>query len=284
MNSKEPIFYLNGKFVPKSKAIVSVYDLGWVRGYGVFDYIITYDGGKPFMMMNHLNRLKRSAELIGLKLPFTQERLQQIIVRVLKKNRNGKEKSIRIVVTGGVSENTLTVPKKPTLAILVNDRKPYPIDFYKKGIKVIIYDYNRESPQAKSLNYIHGVKAMNLAAREDAYEAIYVNKKADRVYEATTSNLFLVKNKKVVTPNGDTLPGITRELIIKISSKFFPTQVREVKIKELYDANELFITASNKEIMPVVKVDNKVIGKGIPGEVTKKIMSEFRKFVDSGNW
>lgn len=279
----EPIYYLNGKFVPKCKALISVHDLGWVRGYGVFDFIVTY-GGKPFMLQKHLTRLRNSAKLIGLKIPWTQILLSKLTTETLNKNNNGKEKSIRIVITGGVSDDSTTLPDKPTIAIIVNDKHSYQSTYYKNGVKVITFEPERVNPQAKSLNYTQGISALVTAHKIGAIEAVYINKHADRIYEGVTSNIFLVKNGKVFTPDGDTLVGITRELVRNIVAKKYSVTIREVKISELFGADEVFLSASNKEIMPVVRVDNKKIGKGVPGPITKNIMQEYRAFIDSGKW
>ena len=284
MKLNEPIYYLNGKFIAKSRTKISVGDLGFVRGYGVFDYIVTYKDGLPFLIKKHLQRLFTSAKLIGLKIPWTLPELEKLINKTIAKNKNGKEKVIRIIITGGESENTIRLGRKPTIVITVNDRKTFPTSFYENGVKAVTYDYNRESPQAKSLNYIHAVKAMDLARKKGALESIYIHKALNKVYEGTQSNLFLIKGNQIITPDGDTLPGITRELSLNICKKLYSTKMREVKIRELYEADELFLSASNKEIMPVVNVDNKIIGNGKPGAVTKIIMSEFRKFIEKGRW
>ena len=284
MKKSKPIYYVNGKYVPKNEAKISVSDLGLLRGYGVFDYIVTYKGGRPFLIKKHLKRLYNSANLIDLKIPYKSTYIEKLIIKTIDKNKNGKEKSIRIIVTGGESENAISVGKKPTIVISVNDRKKFPESLYKNGAKVITFDFNRESPQAKSLNYIQAVKANILAKNKDAIESIYVHKKNNKVFEGTTSNLFLIKNEKIITPDGETLPGITRELVMNICKKLYPTTMGEVKINELFNADELFLSASNKEVLPVVKVDNIVIGNGKPGEITKKIMAKFRKFIDEGRW
>ncbi len=284
MKNGEPIYFLNGKFIPKSEAKISLWDLGLLRGYGVFDFIVTYNGGKPFLLKKHLKRLKNSASLIDLAIPWSIQELETVVKQTIRKNINGREKAIRIVITGGESEDGITIGKKPTLAIIVRNRNFYSPATYEKGIKVITFEHNREVPQAKSLNYTQAVKASTLAKKKKALEAIYIYKKLNRVYEGTQSNLFLVKNNRIATPDGETLAGITRELILSICKKLYKTSVREVAIKELFTADEIFISASNKEIQPVIKVDNKVIGNGKPGEVTKKVMAEFRRFIDSGNW
>lgn len=277
----EPIFYLNGKFVPKSKALISVFDLGWLKGYGVFDYTVTYFG-RPFLLKKHIKRLINSAKIIGLKIPYNEKGLEQIVIKTL--NKNGKEKGIRIVLTGCVSEDTQTLLQKPTLAVIITNRKRYSKLLYEKRAKVITYKYLREIPQSKSLNYIQATKALNLAARCGAVEAFYINKKEDKIYGGATSNLFLVKEKKISTPDGETLPGITRNLVIRLSKKYYPVKIRKISIDELFHADEVFISATNKEAMPVVKIDNNIIGSGKPGEVTKKIMEEFRNFIKNKRW
>jgi len=284
MKKSEPIYYVNGKYIPKNEAKISVSDLGLLRGYGVFDFLVTYNGGRPFLIKRHLKRLYNSAKLIGLEIPYKTSFIEKLIIKTINKNKNGKEKGIRIIITGGESENAISLGKKPTIVISLNDRKRFPESLYKKGAKVVTFDFNRESPQAKSLNYIQAVKANILARKKDAIESVYIHKKNNKVFEGTTSNLFLIKNEKIITPDGETLPGITRELVMSMCKKLYPTKMREVKINELYHADELFLSASNKEILPVVKVDNTVIGNGKPGEVTKKIMAEFRKFIDQGRW
>jgi len=284
MKKSQPIYYVNGKYLPKNEAKINVDDLGLLRGYGVFDYLVTYQGGRPFLIKKHIKRLYNSARLIDLRISYKPSFIEKLVIRTINKNKNGEEKAVRIVITGGESENAISPAKKSTIIISVNTRKMFSESFYKNGATVITFDFKRESPQTKSLNYIQAVKANALAKIKGAVEAIYVDKENNKLFEGTTSNVFLVKNRKIVTPDGQTLPGITREMVMKICRKFYPTTMRDVEIKELLSADEIFLSSSNKEIMPVVKVDNKIIGNGVPGEITNKIRSEFRKFIDQGNW
>lgn len=282
--NKEPIYYLNGRFLKKSRAKISVCDLGLLRGYGAFDYIVTYKKGKPFFLRKHIRRLFRSAKIIGIEPPWRPYEIESLINKTIQKNKNGKEKGVRIVITGEESIDGITPGDRPSLIIIVEDKKTYPLSYYKKGAKAITYEYKREYPVAKSLNYIQAVRAKEIAKRKNAVEAIYISKTKDQVFEGTQSNLFLVKDGKIITPNDETLPGITRELVIKLCKKFFKIEVRRVKIDELYNADEIFLVSSTKEIMPVVKVDKKRIGNAKPGDITKKIIREFQKFVQEGNW
>ncbi len=280
----QPLYYVNGSFVKKSNAVVGVHDLGFIRGWGVFDFLVTYKGGKPFLLTKHLARLRKSAKLIGLSLPSSSKKIAEIILATIKKNLNGHEKTVRIVVTGGQSNDSLTPSGKPTLIVMVNDRHLYPVSFYKKGVSAITFEYSRENPQAKSLNYTFGIKAILHAQKAHALEAIYVNKKSNDVLEGVTSNVFIVKKGQVTTPHEDTLPGITRELVIKLCKNIATFGEHKVTIQDLLSADEVFLTATNKEVMPVVRIDKKLVAKGLPGPVTQSIMAAYKKFTAEARW
>jgi branched-chain amino acid aminotransferase len=279
MATTKPIHYLNGKFLTADKAKVSIFDLGILRGYGIFDYFVTYDG-QPFLLDKHINRFFNSGKIIGLTIPYTKNQIKKIILKTLLKNKNGHEKSVRIVMTGGVSVDAITPSPEPTFAVLVDDRHFIDKKIYQNGAKVITIDAFRETPQAKSINYTIAVKATLDAKNAGAIEAIYVSKSANKIYEGTTSNLFIVKKGIVSTVINETLPGITRELVFEICKiNNFVLKTRDIKISELYDADEVFICASNKEVLPVVRVDHKKIGDGKPGKITKEIMRLYREYV-----
>lgn len=276
----EPIYFINGRYLPKSRAKLSILDLGWLRGYGVFDYLVTYDH-KPFLLEKHVQRLIKSAELIDLNLPWNKKELERIITNTLNRNLNGKEKSIRIIITGGLTKDALSSSGKPTLAVVVDNRKKYPLKSYTNGVKVILVDNSRHNPQAKSLDYIQAVRANIKAKNCGATEAIYINKKENRVYEGSTSNIFIVKNGSIFTPNPKVLQGVTREIIIHICKKLHPLRVGHVNINQLKSADEIFITATNKEVLPIVKLDKHKVAKGKVGPITKNIMKSYKKFIDS---
>lgn len=275
MKKRNLIYYVNGEFVPEDKATISVRDLGLIRGYGIFDFLVTYNGGIPFKIDEHVARFMSSSKLIGLSLPWSADNIKKLINKTIKMNPSGFEKTVKIIATGGESLDGITVASKPTLIIMIGRRHKYPPEIYSQGVSLITLDHKRDNPKAKSLDYAFAVNGVSRALNMGSVDFIYVDKKLNRVFEASRSNIFIVKNKKVISPSDDSLKGITQETVIKMSKRFFSTLKKPVKIGEIYKADEIFLTSSDKEIVPVVKVDNRKIGAGIPGPVTKKLMSEF---------
>ncbi|MCL4382680.1 MAG: aminotransferase class IV [Patescibacteria group bacterium] len=272
--SKNLIFYVNGKFVSKDKARVSILDLGLIRGYGVFDFLRTYNG-KPFKLDEHLKRLQNSAKQIGLECPPISQ-IKQMTIKTLAKN-NLPEANIKILLTGGVSLDQITPADKPTLAVIITPAISFPVAYYEKGIKVVTVPFGRSYHLAKTINYIPAILALKIAKKKKAIEALYTNKRGE-VLEGTTSSFFIFKNGNLITPQDEILKGITRQVVIDLAKKEFKTVFRPIKYQELEEIDEAFITASNKEVMPVVQIDNLTVGNGRVGENTKRIMELFHDF------
>lgn len=267
-------FYLNGKFVKEDDAKVSILDLGFVRGFGIFDFLRTYNG-KPFKLKEHLLRFQNSAKLITLPFPWKIAELEKLVLETLKKNQL-PEANIKIIATGGLSADQITPGLNPTLAIVIYPPAVYPQSYYEKGVKVVTVSLMRAFADAKTLNYIPAMIALEKARREKAVEALYKDEK-DFVYEGTTTNFFLFKGKNLITPKDGILEGITRKVVLKLAEKEFKIELRPVRYKELEKIDEAFICASNKEIMPVVQVDSIKIGNGRVGPNTKRLMELFKK-------
>ncbi len=276
--------FLNGKLVEEKDLVVPVRDLGFMRGFAVFDFLITYGGQRPFHLDRHLERLFRSAELIGLAVPWDKAQVRAWVMQALAANADGEEKAIKIVVSGGPS-HTLVPAAAPTIAVIIDPRTEhqFPDSSYTDGVAVITDKFRRYVPEAKSNNYIEGVKEAQIAAREGAVETIYYDDA--QVYEGSTSNVFAVVGGALVTPKSDILGGVTRGVLLEIlPSAGVPVEARDITIADLRAAQEIFLAASNKEVMPVTRMDGVPVGGGAPGPVTKEVMRIFREFTRSGNW
>lgn len=273
------IFYLNGQFVEESEAKLSVLDLAVLRGYGVFDFFRSYHR-KPFRLADHIQRFRRSAGQIGLPIRETDDELARIIQATIDKNPQFNEVNVRFLYTGGVSPDGVTPVGNGSLMVLVSDKHQLPPSWYTDGVKVITVNDERTVPSAKSINYLGAVMAQQQAARCRAVEALYVNAHGN-VTEGTTTNLFGVKNRQLITPNEHMLPGITRQVLLELLPPRFPIELRSIAKEELFQFDELFMTASNKEIVPIVRVDQQTIGTGKPGPVTQEVMAAFKAYTDA---
>lgn len=272
-----PIYYLNGTYLPATDATLPLNDLGIVRGYGVFDLLRTYDG-VPFKLREHVARLQRSASAIGLQLPWESAELEAIALDTYARN-DLPNATIRIVVTGGESANFMTPPATPSLAILIEPVAPSSPQEYEAGVKLVSVEMARFLPHVKSLNYIGAIMAMQVASPAGAVEALYRDP-AGYVSECTRSNLFAFRGDQLITPQQEILAGITRAVVLEIAADSFAVSESLVHYQELLASDEVFITSSTKEILPVVQIDGQIIGSGKPGPRTNHLMAQFRAYVE----
>lgn len=266
--------YVNGKIVPSDEAKVSVYDLGLLRGYGVFDFFRT-EKGKPLHLEKHLDRLERSVQEVSLTIPLSRERIKDIIDILLKKS-NFEESVFRIVVTGGEMKSDFK-GNKSSIFILHDRLIPLPEEYYKKGVKILTKEYQRGFPTSKTLNYLVGASEQLRVEKEGAFGVVFV--KNNLVLEARTSNIFIIKNKRVITPKNNILLGVTREKVIDVIKGEFEVEERDVELRELMGADEVFLTATNKNVLPVVNVNGKNVGNGKVGKVTRRIMELYKESI-----
>jgi len=268
------VYYVDGSFVPAEQAVIPVDDLAVLRGFGVFDLVRTYHG-KPFFLKEHLERLYHSAAEIGLHVPWSHSELYEIVLDTLAKN-NYPESNIRIVVTGGSSPDFTTPQNKPRLLVLVSPMPTLPESWYTDGVKLITRVTDRFKPGVKSINYIPATVALEEARRKGAIEALYLDREG-YVLEGTTSNIFIFKGNTLVTPGRDILSGITRKVTLDVAATHFDVQIRDISRQELLGADEVFITGTNKGLVPVVQVDDARIGSGRPGPLTAKLTDELAR-------
>ncbi|MCG6907279.1 MAG: aminotransferase class IV [Desulfobacteraceae bacterium] len=270
------IYYIDGEFVQAQAACLPVDDLSILRGFGVFDFLRTY-GGRPFHLKDHLARLKRSAELIGLGVGRPLGEIADIVGETLRRNGHA-EANIRIVVTGGSSPDCFLPAGRPRLLVLVTPLTPLPETWQQDGVGIVTIPYSRYLPNAKSINYIPAIHAMQDARRQGAVEALYV-KPDGRVTEFTTSNLFAVIDGRLLTPETDLLPGITRQVVLDLDLPL-PAQIGDLTLEALHGAEEVFLTSSTKEVVPVVRIDRRPVADGRPGKRTRETMARFRDYTE----
>jgi len=268
-------YYIDGRYVPEDEAAISVNDMIVLRGYGAFDFLRTY-GGRPFFLQDHVRRLQNSTKLMGLHFPWSLSEIEAIVLETIRKN-DLAECNVRIVVTGGVSADGITPQDNASLIVMVTDVHPMRPEWYSEGAAITTNRVERYCPEAKSTNYLAAIVALRKARAVGAVESVYVDRH-DRLLEGTTSNLFLFVGDKLVTPGDGILPGVTRNVLMEVLKKEFPIEVRDVHMGELEQVAEVFLSSSNKEVMPVVRIDDCVIGAGKPGKRTRKAMRLFLEF------
>lgn len=272
--------YLNNKPVPKSEAVVSVFDHGFLYGDGIYETMRVYDG-VTFMLEEHLARLYRSASMIGLDIPKSVDQIKAAVYETLAVN-SLKNAYLRTTISRGYGPIGLDpeLCKTPTFIIIAEELKDYPRGFYENGIKTIISDTRRNlreaiNPQIKSLNFLNNILAKIEARGKDAYEAIMLNV-SEHLAEGTISNVFFFRDDVLHTPAVECgiLDGITRKLVIEIATRE-GLRVREgiFSRNDIYGAREVFLTNSTMEVMPVCQVDDARFGIG---EVARLLRKAYR--------
>lgn len=281
--------WIDGKLVDKEDAKVSVYDHGLLYGDGVFEGIRMY-AGKLFRVEQHLRRLYDSAKAIRLSIPITQEQFLASIRETVKAN-DFNDCYIRACVTRGVGSLGIDPNKckNPSVFIIADSIQVYPKEMYEKGMAVITSSIIRNHPQAlspriKSLNYLNNILARLEANDAGVAEAIMLNH-VGNVAECTADNVFIVRDGQVRTPTivDGVLEGVTRQTIIDLCGRMnIPCAERSIQAYDLYTADECFLTGTGAEVVPVTKIDGRVIGAGEPGPITRRLIEAFHKYVREG--
>lgn len=271
------VYYVKGEYVDAASATLPVGDLGIVRGYGVFDLGRTY-GRTPFRLREHIARLQRSAAQIDLALPWSAEELEAIALETLARNPEIHDAAIRIVVTGGESASYLMPEEKPSLFVMVTPLNLPSQAIFDSGANLITVQGDRFLPTVKSINYIGAIVALKRAKQAGAVEALYVSADGS-ITECTTSNFFAFKGDTLITPEKGVLDGITRAAALEVADDLYRIEYRNLRYDELAEVDEAFITSTTKEILPIVRVDEIVIGDGVPGARTQRLMAMLHKLV-----
>jgi branched-chain amino acid aminotransferase len=277
--------YMNGKYFEKEDAKVSVFDHGLLYGDGVFEGIRTYNR-LVFKLKEHVVRLYESAHSIMLTIPMTQEQMCAAVTDTLKAN-DLADGYIRLIVTRGVGDLGLD-PRKctggPSVIIIADKISLYPEKYYKEGLAIITVPTVRNlpealNPQLKTLNYLNNILAKIEAVNLGYDEAIMLDNMG-YVAECTGDNIFIVKGNHLYTPPQcmGTLRGITRDAVLEIAdNEKIGTHEHVITRHEVYNADECFLTGTAAEIVPVVKIDGRPIGSGMPGKMTHLLIGKFKE-------
>ncbi|MCR9253865.1 MAG: aminotransferase class IV [bacterium] len=265
----------NGEILPIDEIKIAPNDLGLARGYAVFDFFRV--NGKPVFIEDHLKRLYQSAQEIRLPFHWSMDELKSMVHQMVEMNDLPKS-GVKILVTGGYSPDGFHCVE-PNIIITQNPIEDPNPEWYVEGQKLITHTYLRDSPTAKTTSY---GQALFLQKEQKEHGAIDVLYHYDgNALETARSNVFLIKNGILATAEEHILGGITRSKVIEIASQHMEVQVRPIKLQEVYEADEVFLTSTMKRVLPVVQIDKFQIGKGVPGKLTNRLMELFRKYEES---
>ena len=278
------VVHVNGQILTEEHATISVFDHGFLFGEGIYETLRTY-GREPFLLDRHLVRLRYSASLMALEVPFSDEELGQRVRDTMAAHPALDEAYIRILLTRGVGELSYNLAATPTpsLVIIVKPFTPHSERTFAEGIPVVVVGIRRNHPTAlnpmiKSNNLLNNALAMQEALRRGGQEALMLNQ-AGELAECSQSNIFLVRRGEVLTPplSAGLLPGITREYVLELASALrIPAREASLDLHDLESADEVFLTGTTREVTPVVTVDGKPVRDGKPGVVTKGLLEAFR--------
>ncbi|NRD76163.1 D-amino-acid transaminase [Bacillus sp. BRMEA1] len=268
---------LNGQLIDRSEAKVDIEDRGYQFGDGVYEVIRIYNG-KMFTVNMHLERLAKSLDSIGISFPFTEQQLTEMLEMLIEKN-NLQLGIIYLQVTRGVAPRNHAFPAEPVQPMLVAYTKQLerPIHHLQNGVKtMLVEDMRWLRCDIKSLNLLGNILAKQKAAESGCFEAI--QHRGQAVTEGSSTNVFIVKNKLLITHPSDQhiLRGITKEVILQLCREHdISIEERVFTLEELAAADEVFLSSTTSEIMPITEVDGKMVGNGLPGPITRKLQAGF---------
>jgi branched-chain amino acid aminotransferase len=275
--------HLHGALCPLQNARVSVFDRGFLYGDGLFETVRAYSG-RPLALATHLARLRSSAHLLGIPLP--RRPWAADIARLLRRNRlHDTDASVRITVTRGTAIPGLLPPTRPrpTVLIAATPLDEAIVEAQLRGARAVLLPFSRDGflAEHKLLDYLPGVLGKVIAKRRQAFEAFYVNT-AGYVTEGTTTNLFVCHRRRLITPPAEgILPGVTRSLVLALAAASgVRVTEKRLKAQDLFSADELFVTSSVAEVVPIIKLDERRIGNGRVGPLTQRLQGLYRQLVD----
>lgn len=287
--------YLNDRFVKEEEAVVSVFDHGFLYGDGVYETIRSY-GSRIFMRDQHLARLRRSADAIGLTIPIPEDRWPVLLHEAMTKNDVGNDRVdayLRITITRGAGEIGLdpALCSIPTVVIMTKPLAPPSPQTYQNGVSLVVAKTRRNlptalDPQIKATNFLNNIQAKREAIAAGAFDSILLNWES-HLTECTVSNLFFVQTGRLCTPalSCGLLDGITRDIVLNLARELqISVEEGSFGVEAIHKADECFVTNTSMEVMPVTRVDGLPIGNGIPGPLTQQLHRHFaasrRRFLE----
>jgi len=274
------LIWFNGTEYHSQDAWLRVDDLGLQRGYSAFEFMRA-EGPRLFHAHQHIRRLENSARLLAISLEYSTDELVGICQSLADRTQN-ENCAIRILATGGYSD--LPAESRSSNVIITTERLPIvPAEQYHSGIALISVEFQRELPQAKSTNYMHCWRMQSTLRERGADDMLYWSDVG--VTECPRSNVFAVIDDTLVTPSEQILSGVTRSNVLKLAEDAgIPVSERRVSPDELQDATELFVTSTTKRILPVTRFDDRPVGTGQPGSVTRDLARAFHDYINRGEW
>lgn len=265
--------FINGKVFSESEACLRADDLGLQRGYAVFDFARTCNG-KLFHINDHLERLRTSASALRLPLKYTDEEIIEI-ARELIQRSNLRRPAVRFILTGGYTQQGVEF-EEPNFIVTAEEQQAYPAEVYAKGGKLITYEYQRELPRVKTTNYLNAIRLEPLRLQKKAFDILYFSN--NEVSECPRSNFSMFKGERLITPKDNVLLGITRKIILRLAEDKFIVEERPISMTELKTADEAFVTSTSKRVIPIVQINDFLIGNGVVSHRTRTIMKLFEEY------
>ena len=262
--------YLNGEVMPESQAAISPYDIGLLRGYAVFDLLRTA-GGRPFLLAEHLRRLRASADALGLAVPASDEDITSAITSLLARNGDD-ESTVRLLLTGGISPDGLSFdPSTPTFVILTLPLHLPPDSVYEEGTILLTQEHRREAPEAKSTNYVTMLRHRGRTLEAGALDLLYHD--GGTVSEAASASFYIVRDGRIHAPADGVLWGTVGSWLLDAVADRHETVYGPFTLEQTLAAAEAFLTSTTRGVVPIVGLDDSRIADGTPGPVTRELMA-----------
>lgn len=268
--------FLNGTILPEDQAAISPLDIGLLRGYAVFDLLRTFSG-RPFLLADHLRRLRASAQYLGLEVPATDAQIAETIDELLRRNAHD-EATVRLLLSGGFSSDGMSFdPATPTFLILTHDLHEPPAELYRSGGTLLTHNHCREVPEAKTTNYVTMLRNRPQLVATGAVDLLYHD--GQRVSEAASASVYFVKDGRILAPKDSVLWGTMGSFVLGLARERHEIELCDVMLEDAFAADEAFLTSTTRGVVPIVRLDDSALGDGAVGPVVSDIMTRYREAI-----